>query len=524
MKNCVKIIGLLLCLLMVSCLKLSAGNEKTLVNLFHPPSDPRVKASPYYTVNVENQPVFVYDTHRQDKNSQELITGCPVSPLAFSIFDFQGKVQVKLQLKDGILQQDKTPVVRPLATGIKPIVDGNTVTITLDKPGNYTFDPRGDGYCALHLFTNVPETDIPDPNDPNVIYFGPGVHEIQNLDVKSNQTLYIAGGAILLCKPKQVTGKYKRYGIELQTMALPIKIVNAKNVTVRGRGIISCAGNIEEKRRVAPMRLRYLENFTLKDVVILEASTWNVNLQACQNVTIDNLRIVSFYINSDGICPSTNCDNIRVTNCFVHNADDSLEIKAMDSFWGHMPEDAQTLFGPCTNILFENCIVWNDLATPMGITHEIGMTIDNATFRNITVIHHTSKTSNFKVRGQISIFPAGGGTVNNLNFENITVESATALHEQCISIDNTHERWHGSIPPYHTNKPYSKIQNVTFRNININTQNPTVKIKNWSDTASDIDVRFENVTINNQKLTQSSELIRSQNANYQVLDYSSSNH
>jgi polygalacturonase len=243
-----------------------------------------------------------------------------------------------------------------------------------------------------------------------------------------------------------------------------------------------------------------------------------VSLQACKNVTIDNLRIVSFYINSDGICAATNCQNVLVKNCFVHNADDSLEIKSMDSFWGSIPSDADTLFGPCRDIVFENCQVWNDLATPMGITHEIGMPIENATFRNITVIHHTSKTSNFKVRGQISIFPAGGGTVNNVTFENITVESATALHEQCISIDNTHERWHGSIPDYYADKPYSKIQNVTFKNININTLSPSIKIKNWSDTTNDIDVQFQNITINGKKLTQSSDMIRNQNADYKVLD------
>ncbi|MFG0249296.1 MAG: glycosyl hydrolase family 28 protein [Phycisphaeraceae bacterium JB051] len=521
MRNYLKTTCLLLSLLLVSCVKLSVANEKTFINIFSPPSDPRVKASPYYTLSIQNKPVFVYDTYRQDKNSKQLITGCPVSPLAFSIFDFSGKVQVKLQLKDGILQPDKTPVIRPLATNIKPIVDGNTVTITLDKPGNYTFDPRGDGYCALHLFTNMPEdpqTDIPDPNDPNVIYFGPGVHEIESLDVKSNQTLYVAGGAVLLCKPTKTRGTYKKYGIELQTMALPIQIQNAKNVTVRGRGIISCAGNIEHKKRLAPMRLRYLENLTIKDVVLLESSGWNINLQACRNVNIDNLRIVSFYVNSDGICATTNCQNIKVTNSFVHNADDSLEIKSMDSFWGAIPADADTLFGPCRDIVFENCLVWNDLATPIGITHEIGKPIENATFRNITVIHHTSKTSAYQVRGQISIFPSGGGSVRNVTFENITVEQATSDHPFAISINNTHERWHNNIPKHFEGRPYSTIQNVRFKNININTKHPTIKIKNWSDTRSDIDVHFQNVTINNQKLTQSSDLIRNQNAGYQVHD------
>lgn len=482
------------------------------------PAPTGVKVSPHYKVSVQRKPVFVYGTYRQDRTSQTKIAGCPVSPLAFTIFDFTGSVQVQMQLEPGILKSDFKPVVRPLASNIKPVVNGNTVTITLDKPGNYTLDPRGDGYCALHLFTNPPEVDVPDSDDPNVIYFGSGVHEIDSLIVKSDQTLYLAGGAVLLCKPTKSTGATKRYGIKQRRMKLPISIQNAKNVTVRGRGVISCAGGIENQMSYAPMRLRYLENFTLKDVVLLESNLWNVSLQACRNVNIDNLRIVSFYVNSDGICATTHCDDIRVTNCFVHNADDSLEVKAMDSFWGTLPPDSDKLFGPCRNILFENCQVWNDLATPMGITHEIAMPIDNVTFRNITVLHHTSKTSKFKVRGQISIFPAGGGTVSNVTFENITVESATTLHPYSISIDNTHERWFNAIAPHYAGRPYSKVQNVLFKNINMNTKHPTINLKNWSDTSSDISVRFENIMLNGKKLTQMPDAIQSQNADYQVVD------
>jgi polygalacturonase len=275
---------------------------------------------------------------------------------------------------------------------------------------------------------------------------------------------------------------------------------------------------VQNKKTFAPIRFRRLENFTLKDVVLLESSTWNVSLQGCRNVNIDNLRIVSFFINSDGICTTTNCQDINVTNCFVHNADDSLEIKAMDSFWGDIPEDCTDLFGPCRNILFENCQVWNDLATPMGITHEIATLVENVTFRNITVLHHTSQTSRFDVRGQISIFPAGGGEVRNVTFENITVESANALHPNCISIDNTHNRWFNNVAPHYAGRPYSRIQNVLFKNININTDHPTIQIRNWSDNASDVNVTFENVRINGKPLSDTPDAIHSINSQYKVQD------
>ena len=57
-------------------------------------------------------------------------------------------------------------------------------------------------------------------NDPNIIYFGPGVYKPDGIPVKSGQTVYIAGGAVI-------------YGQMIPT--------ELKNITIRGRGIISGA-------------------------------------------------------------------------------------------------------------------------------------------------------------------------------------------------------------------------------------------------------------------------------------------
>ena len=49
----------------------------------------------------------------------------------------------------------------------------------------------------MHLFANPPEAQAPKPGDPNVVFFGPGIHEVSHLVVTDNQTVYIAGGAIV---------------------------------------------------------------------------------------------------------------------------------------------------------------------------------------------------------------------------------------------------------------------------------------------------------------------------------------
>ena len=49
------------------------------------------------------------------------------------------------------------------------------------------------------VFANPPEVDVPSPGDPNVRYFGPGVHTIgAGQPITSGQTVYVAGGALRL--------------------------------------------------------------------------------------------------------------------------------------------------------------------------------------------------------------------------------------------------------------------------------------------------------------------------------------
>ena len=63
-------------------------------------------------------------------------------------------------------------VIRPIARVIEPRITGNEIEFELDQAGDIVIDPKGTGLHALHLFTNRPETDVPNEHDPNVVYFG----------------------------------------------------------------------------------------------------------------------------------------------------------------------------------------------------------------------------------------------------------------------------------------------------------------------------------------------------------------
>jgi hypothetical protein len=85
--------------------------------------------------------------------------------------------------------------VRPSSSGIQPQVEGDTIRFSITKPGQYTVEVNGTHH-ALHLFANPPEEKVPDPKDTAVHYFGPRAHRPIIIRLESNETLYIAAGAV----------------------------------------------------------------------------------------------------------------------------------------------------------------------------------------------------------------------------------------------------------------------------------------------------------------------------------------
>ena len=159
-----------------------------------------------------------------------------------AIFDFTGKVEVAVTYNLGEVQTAK---VRPLSYDIPFQIDGNTVTFTLEHPRNLSVEVNGDIFHNLHLFTGSPERTIPDKDNPEVIYFGPGIHTVKNgeLRVPSGKTVYLAGGAVLMGR---------------------VLIENVHDVKLLGRGIIdhSIKGGI----RIANSRDVYVEGMLLLNV------------------------------------------------------------------------------------------------------------------------------------------------------------------------------------------------------------------------------------------------------------------
>jgi polygalacturonase len=382
-------------------------------------------------ISVNGNPLFVYNAPVNNTHSWIENGNPPMEYTPMTYFDFEGTVKVSIELSE-IVPLSKVKV-SPLSAGIKPEVNGNTITFTINKPDQYTVEYNDSIKRAIHIFANPLETDIPDINDKNVIYVGPGLWNIDNVALESGQTLYLSGGAVV-------------YGT--------IRANNVENVTVRGRGIIdgslwSSWTNEGQMARV-PIDFVHSKKINVEGIIFMNPNAWTFNSLSSEDAAINNIKVISARQNGDGITLQS-CKNFKVTNSFVRSWDDSLVVKNYE--------------GNSDNITFDNIKVWTDLAQSCEIGYETNKgqkenaVISNINFKNITVLHNFHKPV-------ISIHNSDDATVQDIYYSNIVVEDAqmgegdAGANKQLIDFTIMASGWTAT-------KERGHIKNVTVENVKI---------------------------------------------------------
>jgi hypothetical protein len=415
-----------------------------------------------YALSVDGNPVHVYnvkvapedDSDRWAAMGDVLNSHKYFATAAFASFDMAQPVTVTVTLP----KQVTSVKVLPSSAAIVPTISGNTFTYELTEPKKLTFEVNGEWVNALHVFANPVETDIPDPNDPNVIYFGPGIHEISALKIYSNQTLYLAEGAILKANP-HYSAPASNFIVELV----------GNNIKIAGRGIIDAEGYSTHSRNF--IGVNSCSNVTIDGIIITNSPTWTLSLRACTGVNINNIKIFGHRANSDGI-DICNSSNVTVENCFLRTLDDLVVVKTLNN----SPQS--------TNIIVRNCILWNEVAHALSIGAELRANVDNVLFTDCDVIHDKGREWTLRV------YHCDAAVISNIRFENIRVEESKRL----ISL------WIGEAG-WSTDTERGHINGVTFKNIN-STGNPlTVNLTGYDATHKIENVTFEQVRINNAPLT-----------------------
>jgi len=374
-----------------------------------------------------------------------------------------------------IEEQVTSAKVLPTSFGITPTFTGKTVSFTVEKPQHVTVEVNGDHIRSLHIFVNPEETDIPDPNDPNVLYFGPGIHEITSVPVGDNKTVYIAGGAIV----RATVGEDEPWTPARWAPAAGTRnyrgasfILRGRNITFRGRGIFDQELVPNQGRQMMSVSV---DGFKMEGVILRNSSTWTVSLRDCKNVHIDNIKILGHRANSDGIDINSSVD-VLVENCFLRTLDDLVVVKTLRGT------------GEAGRILVRKCVLWNEVAHALSIGAELTQKVEDVVFEDCDVIGDHGR------EWTLRIYHTDSALIKNVRFENIRIEESVQFASLWI---NT--------AVWTTDARRGHIDGVVFKDITVTNSNRPLKkgIEFLGHSAEHAirNVVIDNVVINGKKVT-----------------------
>ncbi len=308
----------------------------------------------------------------------------------FAYWSMSGPVSVEVLSK----RPFKLVAVRPSSRGIRPAIKGQRITFQLSSPGQFTVELDGTHH-ALHLFADPPEADAPKLGDPNVLYFGAGVHRPGKIQLKNGQTVYLAGGAVVYTaiEGRGVTG-----------------------VRILGRGIIDTS-EFPRGKGGGSIHIEDSSDIKIDGIIVRDSDLYGVSAFGCHNLAISDVKLVGFWrYNTDGI-DMCNTQNVTVSNCFIRSFDDSMVLKGVKGHsGGARPLAGQTYDElPERNIRMTGLVIWCDWGRALEIGAETSTPeMTDVLFRDIDVIHNTHIA--------MDIQHSDRAAIHDIRFENVRVE------------------------------------------------------------------------------------------------------
>ncbi len=423
-----------------------------------------------YTVKVDGQPAPVYVARvapadpalrwkaMDDKaNSADFF-----ETAAFAMFDMQGPVTVTVTCPQPI----RSVKVLPASFGLKPEVQDHTLTLRLTEPKPVTVEVNGNWVGALHLFANPPEAPAPRPGDRNVLYYGPGIHEVSHQVVSDNQTVYVAAGAVVrgVIRPDE---KYRISGYSGLRTYSPTFLLKGTNIAFRGRGIVDGTACSTHARNLLAVQGR---DILIEGVVLRDSSTWTIPIRQSDRVTVRNAKLIGYRANSDGIDICSSRD-VTVEGCFIRTLDDLIVVKT---------DQRQ---GPARRIVARNCVLWNEVAHALSIGAELREDVDDVLFADCDVIHDRGREWTLRV------YHCDSARISNIRFENLRIEESPRL----ISL------WIGKAF-WTRDAERGRIEGVVFKDIQAAAEPLRVELKGFDEGHAVERIVFENVTVNGRPL------------------------
>lgn len=386
--------------------------------------------------------------------------GHNVHEASMAYFDFEGKVEVEIIPR---YAEPASARVRPLSYGIESILSGDTLHFELNRPANLSIEFNGDIFRNLHLFVGSP-VDRPTPeeiaSDGNLIYFGPGLHELKGgrLNVGSGKRVFVDGGA-------------KVVGL--------IDVDGSRDVKIWGRG------EVHPEERGHGIKIVRSKNVEVDGPIVTQ-----LPVIKSDSVKVRNVKAISSYGWGDGFNIYSSND-VEYDGLFARNSDDCHTVYA----------SRDSITGGCRNIMMKNSTLWADVAHPFMIgLHGSALaispdapadTIKNLYYTNIDILDHNEKQIDYQ--GCFAINCGDNNIVDGVTFDNVRVENFR--EGQLFNLRIFHNKKYCAAPG-------SIIENILFKDIVYNGNNAEISIiAGYDDDRIVRNLTFENLVINGVKIT-----------------------
>ncbi len=413
--------------------------SKTNINFTNYPAPHSSKHNEEYKLRVNGEEVFVYSTEVFWEPNK------PAKIVGYAYFDFVADEAGNYQALDVEIEASckvDSAVVRPLSSGISTTSLDKTIRIQISKPVKLTLEVNGQIDSTLHIFANPPETDLPNLNDPDLIYYPPGIHEVTDnqygiLQLDEKKKVYIAGGAILRAR---------------------IHAEKIDNIKIFGRGILDgsqlisrhppehqeLVGEPTGLERPIFMDFHECHGIEVKGIHFIDSPHWTLRMVECDDVSCKNIKMIGSVENSDGI-DVVNSSNVTIEDTFIRTSDDCIAIKGRGFL------DNQKL-SDVSDVVVKDCVFWGDRASCIEIGHENeAEKIYNIKFENLDLIMHRLSTIGYHA---IDIHSGDNAEIYDVYYDDIRVERCSRLIGAKISKGY-----------FNRAKEYGHIHDIYFNNI-----------------------------------------------------------
>jgi hypothetical protein len=318
-----------------------------------------------------------------------------------------------------------------------------------------------------------------------IVYIPAGVYNIGNLNLKSNMSLYLEGGAILM-----FTGKREDYVYKARKASQNRDITwwiytdsGAHDIKLYGRGTLD--GNGKYGTEVGHIGNHILaimaaHNFMFDGLIVKNSGAWGIIPTRSKDVVFRNIKIFNrFDMGENDGMDVMESENVLVQHGIGIALDDPFSTKTWEqntdlcrNWPGHpLPQKnivfddllswtycyaykvGQGVMQPQTDITFKNSVCY-DAAVAIGIHHKWGTSyVRHVTFDHIDVeklTHQNDDHRTWEVLYMQNGDKKGSGPISDITIKNINIYDLGKSPGKVKGVS-----------------PATEVSNVTFKNINI---------------------------------------------------------